>query len=392
MRFLAEMRKVAIVVGSGDPLSGGGHTFVKTIINGLSRVDLDTFKFKICVVVHDHETKELIPSNYPVPVVELRGYGKNRNSYFFNRFKFLIKFRKRRVTKVLNCFDFVFYVGCEVFQTESPYGFVLWDLQHMTDPIFPEVGNLDTWISRDSSSHLSLRRASLVVTGTNTGRDQIMKYYGVDDKHISIIPHPVKYESWTQRSELHHEKQIKTIFYPAQFWPHKNHIALVRATKFLKENGISNFKVVFTGSDKGNKSYILEQIAANGVTNYFEVYGFVSEEHLEEIYDGTDLLVYPSYSGPENLPPLEALARGIPVFISGYPGAWEQLGRNAKYFEPSNHQELAELIRSFLEQSIDFKVNGDELSKLFENRTGKYFAEKLLSTIDKKVQMRETWR
>lgn len=385
------MRKVAIVVGSGDPLSGGGHTFVKTIINGLSQVDLHTFKFKVFIVVQDHETKELIPLHYQIPIVEVRGYGANQNSYFLRFFRFLPTFRKRKITKALNFFDFVFYIGCEVLQTESPYGFVLWDLQHMTDPIFPEVGNFDTWSSRDSSSHLSLRRSSLVVTGTNTGRDQIIKYYGVDEKHISIIPHPVKYESWTKRSELQHEKEIRTIFYPAQFWPHKNHIALVRAVKLLKDNGIANFKVVLTGSDKGNKAYILEQIAADGVTNYFEVYGFVSEDILEKIYDGTDLLVYPSYSGPENLPPLEALARGIPVFISDYPGAWEQLGTNAKYFEPSNHLELAGLIRGFLEKSIDVKVNYDEVSKLFENRTGKHFAEKMLATIEKKMKMRETW-
>ena len=136
----------------------------------------------------------------------------------------------------------------------------------------------------------------------------------------------------------------------------------------------------------------LDCIQQYGVTELFKVYGFVSEEKLEQIYSETDALVYPSYSGPENLPPLEAIVRNIPVMISDYPGAREQLGGNASYFNPNNSAELVDLIKAFSEQPESFLLDPLEVRKLFEKRNGSYFASALLSILGEKMILRDTWR
>ena len=89
------------------------------------------------------------------------------------------------------------------------------------------------------------------------------------------------------------KNQWLKIFYPAQFWLHKNHIAIVKAASILKESGWFDFKFTLCGSGKGNKDYILKLINGLGLYENFDGYGFVPESQLESLYNRADALVYP---------------------------------------------------------------------------------------------------
>ena len=75
------------------------------------------------------------------------------------------------------------------------------------------------------------------------------------------------------------------------------------------------------------------------------------------LYDNCLALIYASYCGPENLPPLEAFARNKPVLCSEYEGSREQLGKAPVFFNPSNPVAIANAINSFLKKrtSVDFR-------------------------------------
>jgi glycosyltransferase involved in cell wall biosynthesis len=355
------------------------------------QIDLQNLKYEIVVIAQEHDVDSLIPPRFPFPVIKLKK-SNTFTSDLVNRISRGLRTPlAKSKSKELKGFDFIFFLGCEVLPTNTPYGFVLWDLQHMTDPIFPEVGDLSIWSSRDKSSHLDLRRSSLVIAGTAIGKSQIVKFYGVDERHIEIIPHPVKYFEFPKSKKVDLNSPLKTFFYPAQFWAHKNHILLVKVAQILKGEGLNNFQFILTGSDKGNMKYVIERIRQAGVEDFFKVYGFVSEQELDIIYMETDVLIYPSFSGPENLPPLEALAKKIPVFISDYPGAREQLGENASYFNPKSELELLNLIKLFFENPSNFQPNNDQVEQLFEKRNGKYFASMLLASINERMITRDTW-
>ena len=45
------------------------------------------------------------------------------------------------------------------------------------------------------------------------------------------------------------------LFYPAQFWPHKNHITLLAALALLRERGITE-RLVLCGSDRSGRDKI----------------------------------------------------------------------------------------------------------------------------------------
>ena len=91
------------------------------------------------------------------------------------------------------------------------------------------------------------------------------------------------------------------------------------------------------------------------------------------------------------MPPLEEISRNIPVLISHYTGASEQLDDLALYFNPSDHHDLADKIRIFLAQPKNFLLTDSEIDKFLGSRSANYCASSLISAIGRKVNMRKTW-
>ena len=75
--------------------------------------------------------------------------------------------------------------------------------------------------------------------------------------------------------------------------------------------------------------------------------GFVETSELVRLYRGAHALVYLSFFGPENLPPLEAFALGCPVVQADVAGAREQLGDAALRVPPTDASAVAAAVRRF---------------------------------------------
>src|ERR1043166_2005499 len=93
------------------------------------------------------------------------------------------------------------------------------------------------------------------------------------------------------------------LLYPAQFWPHKNHLRLLQAAKLLHERHGWDGTVVCCGSDKGNIGYLQQRAKALGIQHKVHFLGFVKRSELLALYRGAFALCFPSYFGPDNLPP-----------------------------------------------------------------------------------------
>ena len=134
------------------------------------------------------------------------------------------------------------------------------------------------------------------------------------------------------------------LFYPAQFWPHKNHANLLLALKKLKEEYALDLPLVLVGSDKGNEAYIRNLADEMGLSAQVFFLGFVSTVELVALYKNAFALTFMTFFGPDNLPPLEAFALGTPVIASDVSGAKEQLGDAALLVDPKNPEQIAETI------------------------------------------------
>ena len=116
---------------------------------------------------------------------------------------------------------------------------------------------------------------------------------------------------------------------------------LLQALAQLKRDAGLRPELVLVGPDRGNLDYVLAQARALGVHDQVRSLGFVERTDLVNLYRQARAMVYPSYFGPENLPPLEAFAFGCPVIAARVSGAEQQLGEAARLVDPANPAEMA---------------------------------------------------
>ena len=134
------------------------------------------------------------------------------------------------------------------------------------------------------------------------------------------------------------------LFYPAQFWSHKNHVNLLLALELLQSSLRRPLSVVFVGPDHGNLAHVKATVDRLGLADRVQFLGFVPREDLIDLYRQAFALSYVTFFGPENLPPLEAFALGCPVIASEVSGAREQLQDAVLFVDPTSPEQIAEAV------------------------------------------------
>jgi glycosyltransferase involved in cell wall biosynthesis len=169
-------------------------------------------------------------------------------------------------------------------------------------------------------------------------------------------------------------------------------VGLIRAFAEFNVGLEQEFKLVFVGSDKGNKEFLEELVAEYDLRDRVCFLGFVDREQLVSLYQNAVALVYPSFSGPENLPPLEAFALECPVVYSDFPGAREQLGDAALYFDPCSFQTILLSLRQIASDSAlrtRLVQSGHERAMAWRCSD---FVEGVVGAISKFKPIRDAWR
>lgn len=252
--------------------------------------------------------------------------------------------------------DFIWFVTPYYAATDLPYVYTVWDLQHRIQPWFPEVSARGRWEYREFWYSRAVQRASLVITPNRAGQHELQSFYGLPGERILRLAHPTPAFALAAAESGSSVDvcgkfglQKGFLLYPAQFWPHKNHVLLLKALQVLKRDNAFAPQLVLVGPDQGNLAYVEAQAAALGVRDQVRILGFVERGDLIGLYRNAAALVYVSFFGPENLPPLEAFALGCPVIATRVSGAEEQLGDAACLVDATNPQELAQAIAAVIQ-------------------------------------------
>jgi len=243
-------------------------------------------------------------------------------------------------------------IGWNVFSTEMidvPYIATCLDCYDLSQPYLPENNRPNYWIDWNNKSFYYYRRASYILVSTNVLKEQIQKFYGLEETKIKINPFftPVfdgLNTTFTSSDITELPLENGFLFYPARYAPQKNHIVIIEALKYLKKEKNFMPNVVFCGKDIGNLEYLKFKIRQYNLENQFTFLGLVDFPSLVFLYRKAKALVYVSLVGPDNLPPLEAFSYNCPVIASNVVGAIEQLGSAALLFEPTDEFNLAEHI------------------------------------------------
>lgn len=206
--------------------------------------------------------------------------------------------------------------GVEVMHMTLQLGF-LTDLPTIYHPHDLQYIHLPQYFSRrqrltsDAYLRTLSHRANLVAVASSWCKQDVMRQYGIAEEKIAVIPlAPASsaYASPTAR-DMEAVKSLfllppSFVFYPAQTWPHKNHIALLSALAWLRDR--RGIVVPFVSSGFCNDFFptIKAVICELGLEAQTKFLGFVTALQLQCLYALSRCVVIPTKFESGKLSPL----------------------------------------------------------------------------------------
>jgi len=352
--------------------SGGGHQYEYMVLNILkkyhknSSIILKIYGFNV-------ETKKIFSDlDIDISIVKENIFQKKHrislsNSFFYKFFsKIKMNFCSIERKLVNDKIDLVYFLSPSSISqalNNIPYISTLWDLGHLEELEFPELTNDRIFESRELMYTKSLKKAFKVIVDSAYSKQYTINKYNLDEKRIEVLKFlpNIRVADNEEFIDIKNIYNIKNdyVFYPAQFWAHKNHMYILKAIKILREKKNIDVDVIFSGSNKGNLDYILNKAKQFGVDDLIHYVGFVPNSQIPYLYKQSLSLVMPTYLGPTNIPPLEAFFYKSPVCYSDKPSFREQVGDAVFYMNLKDPNSLVENIITIKnnKELVDYKVH-----------------------------------
>jgi glycosyltransferase involved in cell wall biosynthesis len=392
--------RVGIYAPDLSPEDGGGHTFQQDIVDALAAVKSAATHQFVVIGRAAHPPTGWAQSEYlslgldvgrrVVKRVQRTMQAAREGHPRSPRWRSDELFSARKL-------DLLWLVTAGSPTRELPYVTTVLDLQHRRQPLFPEVSARGEWDAREQLFTRELRAAAMVIVGNRTGQAEVERFYGVMPDRIRQLPHPTP--SFALNAGAGDTDALRRyglepgyVFYPAQFWAHKNHVAILEALALLRDEHQLTLTAVFAGADKGNRAHVEQVVRSLHLQEQVRTIGFVPRADLPTLYRQAFALAYMTYFGPENLPPLEAFALGCPVVASDVPGAGEQLGDAALLVNPAKPELLAAaLVRLHADPGL--RADLIERGRIrAQTQTPDRFVEGMLAILDELAPVVHTWR
>jgi glycosyltransferase involved in cell wall biosynthesis len=279
------------------------------------------------------------------------------------------------------------------FEVSVPYVAAVHDLQHRLHPEFPEVSANGEAEAREYLFRNLVRSALVVIVDSETGREDVLECYGayIEPARVEVLPFvppPYLFAPAPGPIDVHalHGLPDRYLIYPAQFWPHKNHLRLVEAIALLRARGVE-VTLALCGTHEGrlrSRTYAdVRGLARNRrIDRHVRLLGYVPDHHMRALYSQAVALVMPTFFGPTNIPVLEAWAAGCPVVTSDIRGIREQVGDAALLVDPSSTEAIADgILRIWEDDALRDALVEAGRSRLRELQPQQY-RDRLLQILD----------
>lgn len=202
----------------------------------------------------------------------------------------------------------------------------------------------------------SVSRAAHIITDTDVIRREVIDTFGVSAANVTAVPLGVD-ASFRPRSAADLVQPLARYGLDPQSYglsvstlePRKKILELIAAWRRLPLPLRSRYPLVLAGGAGWRNDTIRTAIEQGKAEGWLKHLGFVSEAELPTLYAGAALFVYPSIYEGFGLPPLEAMASGVPVIISGSACLSEVCGSVALVCDPDEPDSFLELIVRGLE-------------------------------------------
>ena len=221
----------------------------------------------------------------------------------------------------------------------------------------------------------SARRARRVLTVSRASKQDILHFlkipadkieviYNALDEGLAAAPSAGEVARVQQRFQL----TSPFVLYAGNIKPHKNVDRLIHAFSLLRQRGAGDTKLLVIGDEVSKYQNLRRLVHRYQLHQHVRFLGFVPDETLAVLYRLASVFVFPSLYEGFGLPPLEAMAAGVPVITSNVSSLPEVVGDAALLINPLDAGAIAEAMARVLEDPAlraDLIRRGHERVKVF---------------------------
>lgn len=230
----------------------------------------------------------------------------------------------------------------------------VYDLQYKT---YPEFFYPDEVVHRNRVFIEACERAALLTAISEYSRKSAINHGNLEPERIRTIHLRMANRITSCNhidSSLFDRLGITSdnyLLYPANFWKHKNHEALLEAFSMATHERLpANMKLVCTGAPGERQQFLIGKTLSMELDDRIVFPGYLPNNELALLLSHCRGIIFPSLYEGFGLPVIEAMAAGVPVACSNTRALPEVTAGAALLFDPESPEQIANAIVSL---SID---------------------------------------
>jgi glycosyltransferase involved in cell wall biosynthesis len=235
----------------------------------------------------------------------------------------------------------------------KPSAVMMPDVQH---EFFPEFFDSNVLQWRRQTYGPTALNADVVFTVSEHAKGTIVDKFRVAPEKIHVIhldadpefkrPLPTTPSAAFEKLQL----PKKYFYFPANFWPHKNHANVLEALKLAIRGGMHDVHLVLSGSP-ADFGWVAKEISRLGLDKSVHMLGYVDKKLIPEIYQHALALLFATKFEGFGIPLLEAFWCGVPAITADSGSCVEVAGDAAILVDPLDPASIAAGMRRIAEDA-----------------------------------------
>ncbi|MED1437616.1 glycosyltransferase family 1 protein [Aeribacillus composti] len=237
------------------------------------------------------------------------------------------------------------------------------DVQH---EYFPEFFQQSEREKRNRDIKDALEHADRIITISDFSKRTIIEKFEVNKKEIDVIygDAPKEFQQPIRKQKIERIKKkyqlpVEFGLYPANFWPHKNHLNLLKALSVAKKYHNYSISIVFTGYEKADLQQfdkIQSLVQKLQLDEQISFLGYVPKKDIPYMYHLASFLIYPSLFEGFGIPLVEAMKTGTPIAAANAGSIPEIVQSAGLLFNPYDPNDIADKLVKIMDVKIRKKV------------------------------------
>ncbi|MGB2600100.1 MAG: glycosyltransferase [Candidatus Omnitrophota bacterium] len=317
----------------------GSYTGLRTIMRDFLFNAGGSKKHEFVFFGNQHTDLESLPGPGKKVVVE------ELNTFFWDQFQLPVALRREGVELF-----FTPYIKTP-FWRACPYVNTVADLIPFVAPSYKGIRAVLIKIYFFLYIFISSRKAVRVITISNYSKKKISEVFGLDAAKIKVVypsaGEPVSAGPKEAGNEFidRYDLEKPYFLYLGNFKPHKNLSNLIAAFDLLPQEVKDSHRLFLVGGSGSNVTETERVIADRGLSGrIIPVAGGLSDSEISIFMKKASVFVFPSLVEGFGIPPVEAMAAGVPVASSDLLPMTEVLGDAALFFDPREPKSITKTI------------------------------------------------